>query len=247
MKKFILSLLIVTTLTISAIAVPRKAYAGSGYAMVISDNAVFYSDASGRYPRFYLDKSYFVYVTEMVGDYSRVYYMNEYSDSPALEGYVKTADLSFYDKQIAAPYPDVTVTATSDAVMFSDFDMTKPLSVVPVSSTARYYGTYVAGGNKLYYVYCRGYVGYVQASAFEPVTLPYHEEYRALIAANEERSATENTSANKSDEAGTSSDTLDATKIILIALLIVVGLTILYFIVRPDKLTGKSKVFHDDE
>ena len=248
MKKFILSLLILTTLIINIAAIPEKAYAGSGYAMIVSDNAVFYSDASGKYPRFYLDKSYFVYVTDVVGDFARVYYMNEFEDSPALEGYVKTVDLSFFDKRIASPYPDVTVTATSDAVMFSDGDLSKPQAVVPAATKARYYGAYVVGGNKLYYVYCRGYVGYVQAAAFENVELPYHEEYLALIAAREESSKSSSASDIKTDSGEkASSDAYDATKIILIALLIVVGLTVLYFVIRPDKLTAKTKVFHDDE
>ena len=248
MKNFILSLLILTSLIINIVALPEKSYADSGYAMIVSDNAVFYSDASGKYPRFYLDKSYFVYVTAIVGDYARVYYMNEYDDTPALEGYVKTVDLSFFDKRIASPYPDVTVSATSDAVMFSDSDLSRPQAVVPVATKARYYGAYVVGGNKLYYVYCRGYVGYVQASAFETVDLPYHEEYLALIAAQENDSAFESaTDSHTESSAKTSSAAPDATKIILIALLIVVGLTVLYFLIRPDKLTGKTKVFHDDE
>ena len=222
--------------------------ASVGFAMIVTDDALFYSDASGRYPKFCLEKSYFVYVTEIVGELARVTYMDGYADSPALEGYVKTVNLSFYDKVIASPYPDVVIRSVTDAVIFSDGELSKPKSVVNASSSARYYGTFGSGTDKAYYVYCNGSVGYVKASAFESFTVGRHEDYSALLSAaeksGEQTSASESISEKPEKE---KSGVTDATKIIVIALLIVVGLTVLYFIVRPDRAGAKNKVYNDDE
>ena len=250
MKKSIMSFMTVSIIFIfCALPLSPRAYAAGGYAMIVTDDAVFYSDASGRYPKFYIDKSYFVFVTDIVGDYARINYMDGFSDSPALEGYVKTVNLSFYDKPITSPYPDIILTAVSDAVIFTDYDMSRPKSVINASAKARYFGKYRSGASTVYYVYCQGSVGYVQASAFENFSLPYHEEYIALTTVKDSTSASDEISDTSSVSSGTPETTeqVDTTKIIIIALLIVVGLTVLYFIIRPDKLSGKSKVYSDDE
>ena len=210
------------------------------YAMIVGDAAYLYSDASGRYPRFIVDKSYFVFVTDIVGDYARVKYMDGFSDCPNIEGYVKTADLLFYDGNVSSPFPDVTLTAISDAVLFSDAEGTRPKSVVEVGGNARYYG---ATSDGLYFVYLRGNVGYVTGAAFESFTLPYTYEYIEMIT----ESSSPEVSAISDSSLSKESSSPPISEVILITLAIVAGLVVLYFIIRPDKLGGKRTVFTDDE
>lgn len=237
MKKFIITLLVTAVLFSIGATENNVVSAKSQYAMIVTDDATFYSDASGRFPKFYLDKSYFVKVIEVIGEYARVNYMDGYVDAPELEGYVKVVDLSFYDKDITSPYPEITLTAVNDVVMFSDAQLTKPRSVVPVHATAKYYGCSDNNGVKTYYVYCQGFVGYVQSAAFKEFSLPYHNEYLALLAANSSDTHSQSDYSPATDSAvSAAAPTQNTTQIILIALLIIVGLTLLFFVLRPDKL-----------
>jgi len=253
MKKTMLAAIAVLLIIIQTLTFPVKvqvtASAATNTAMVISDDALLYSDASGRLPRFYVDKSYFVVVESIVGDFARVVYMDGFDDSPAIEGYVKVIDLSFFDKQIEAPFPDVMLTATADVVMFSDAETTRPHTVVPVNGKVRYYGRFSLGGNDMYYIYYKGNVGYVPASSFAAPEIKPHKEYLDLIsAASSQSTQTASEQTQSQSQTGKTDDSaLNPTQIIIVVLLIVAGLAIIYFIVRPDKLGGKHSVYSGDE
>ena len=248
---YIIASVIITYVTLPTVCVVKPtAGASACYAMAVNDQVVFYADASGKFPRFFVDKGYFVYVTDIVGDFARVNYMEGFENAPSLEGYVKTVDLSFFDKRVSSPYPDVTLFAAADAVTFADAEMTKPRTVIPINAQVRYYGAYVSGGNRLYYVYYQGYVGYVSASAFNEVYIEPHPEYVALTSPT---SADAPVASAQSDDGNASSvdkaqkDATDPTAVIIITLLVIVGLVVLYLIIRPDRLGGAKTVSRDDD
>ena len=226
----------------------RQAFALSRYAMVVTDNATLYADASASLARFIVDKSYFVSVSDVVGDYARVRYMEGFTDAPAIEGYVKLSELSFFEKEVSSPYPDVTVETVSDAVLFSDPELTKPHSVVPCGAKVRYFGRYTTPTADLIYVYYRSAVGYIKADCLKGFDLPLHAEYDKLFSFTETSDSVKevNGSAPSSTEDKIKTSP-DAVQIIVIALIILIGLTVLYFMIRPDKLGGKKNVFNDDE
>ena len=133
--------------------------------------------------------------------------------------------------------------------MFSDAGLTKPRSDVPAGASVRYYGRTLSGGDDALYVYYRGAIGYVSSSAFSPFTVGMTREYLELTASGADSGASDDAAAETGSDTRTdgASGGADATKIIIVALLIVVGLIVLYFIIRPDFSSGKKAAFHDDE
>ncbi len=219
----------------------------STYAMVITDDACLYADGGGTIVKYILPKSYFVFVTESFGELARVTAMQGLSDCPQVEGYVKLVDLKFFDEKPSEPYLDLNLTAISDEVLFADNSASKPKTVVAKGSKAKFYGEYIFNNQKYYYVYANGYIGYVRNTCFEEVSLPLHIEYIKLIEEAENNQSNE-TSLSEQGSSGVKQpqNHIETTNIIIIALMIICGLCVLYFIFKPEKLNGKS-IYKDDE
>ncbi|MBR1891796.1 MAG: hypothetical protein IJ811_04820 [Clostridia bacterium] len=241
MKKTVAVLIIfISIVTSGFIQTANRCYALSeGQAMIVNDTPL-YLDASGRIEKFYLDKSYFLTVTDVFGEFAKVIFMDGVADCPKIEGYVKLIDLLFFDSPVSDAYPDVIVKPTVDTVLFADGSASKPKAVISVGSDVRYLGSY-GQTEKLIYVYFDGNVWYAKANDFETFTVPLHPEYLKLRQADV---SSEDKSDFNADPDSVSP--ADSTTVVIIALLIIIGLAVLYFIVRPDRLVAK-KIPYDDE
>ena len=213
-------------------------------AMVVTDDAYLFSDASAVYPRFVIDKGYFVTVTDRLGELVRVRFMDNADDCPAVEGYVKLSALSFYEKEVSSPYPLVTVRLICDEVLLYDLTGRRPRSVISAGSAARYYGAASEDGIDYVYVYVNGAVGYLPLSSFEPFQVPLTEEYISAAASKEPSSSS---GEDISVYAPAKNEKEDAFTVIIAALVIIVALTVLYLVVRPDKNKGKPVLYNDEE
>ncbi|MBP5373175.1 MAG: hypothetical protein J6Y44_03215 [Clostridia bacterium] len=215
---------------------------GFSYARVVSDNAVFYSDAALAITRFYLPKSYFVKIVSIGVESSRVIYM-ESNDHPAAEGYVKNADLYFTSQTPTEPYPALTLTVAVDEVMFADVSRTQPKCVLSKNSLEYYYGEIVSAGETYLYVYSLGNVGYVKKSSFQDYSLPLHPTF---VEQTEQTSAPD---TSKSDSSNTPSPVGSVTtaQVIIIALLIVGVLCMLFLLLRPEQKYKNKDAYYDDE
>ncbi len=245
MKKLI-AILIIFFISISATVAPSHAQTAT-YAMVITDDACLYADGGGTIVKYILPKSYFVFVSESFGELARVTAMQGFSDCPQVEGYVKLVDLKFFNEKPTEPYLDLNLTAISDEVLFADNLASKPKTVLAKGSKAKYYGEHTFNNQKYYYVYANGYIGYVRNTCFEEFTVPLHTEYIKLIEEAESSQSNE-TSYLESTSSSINKPTnhIDTSNIIIIALIIICGLCVLYFIFKPEKLNGKS-IYKDDD
>lgn len=214
------------------------------FAMVVSDDAAFYADAGCEIIKFYLPKSYFVKVVSAYGDVSRVIYMDDGSDYPMREGYVKTVDLDFSFASPSAPYPSVTLTACSDEVLFSGTDKSQPKTVIASGSHATYYGSITVSGEKLLYVYANGFIGYVRESGFAPYEVGLHPLYDSLFAPAESSSAVGDSSSESVGGAGKLNVPYTA---IIFGVIIVFALLLMFFILKPDASKASSNSFFGDD
>ena len=213
-----------------------------GYAVVVTDGAPFFADASGKLIRFYLDESYYVFVTDVLGDLSRVLYMETLEDAPTLEGYVKTADISFVSQPVTSPYPDFLPVAKNDAVLFSDVATFRPKSVIYAGSTVRYLGSYYDQSGDYFFVYYQGVVGYVFKNDLQPFDIPLHPDY-AIVTQNEV-DISEPSERSGDDSSIKTEPSADNATVIIVSIALVVSLAVLFLLLRPDKTV---KVDKDDQ
>lgn len=243
MKKLIfITLIILTAFTINT---PKSsAKASVNYAMVITENACFWSDASQKYLKFYLPYSYFVKVVTVGAEYSRVIYMDGDKNHPECEGYVKTSDLNFEISPSDSPYPKLTLFCETSDVLFSDVEIKSPLTVINKNTQAIYYGEITHDAENYVFVYANGYAGYVRKSAFSSFSLPTHESLAELISRNESEKSTNGSQPNEIK----SENTFDVfgVKTIIIAVALIVLLCFIYVILRPDKSLKSEHSFFKD-
>lgn len=213
------------------------------YARVVSDGAVFYSDAALAFARFTLPKSYYVKVVNIGIESSRVIYM-ESNALPIAEGYVKNADLFFTDQTPIDPYPSLTLTVAVDEVMFADVSRAQPKCVLAKNSVAYYYGEIISAGETYLYVYALGNVGYVKKTSFEDFSVPMHPSYAIET---ENTSVEDSTKSSYSKEELSSVGTVTTAQVIIIALLIVGVLCMLFLLLRPEQKLRKKDAYYDED
>ena len=240
MKKFIvLSLIFFISISSTLFNYGVKASAEEyAYARVVADDACLYADYSLTMPRFIVPESYFVKVISSGSDVCRVSFMD--GNAPPLEGYLKTINLSFVKDKPEKCYPDITLTATRDEVMFSELGSKTPRAVLSVGETAYYYGELTLSGENYVYVYSGGCIGYVSKSGFSPFTVPFTQGYSR----NAENSSQE-TSNNSSDKKPEPSVEYDPGKIIIIAAALIAVVSVVFIVTRPQK--SKADAFYRDD
>ena len=229
MKKLII---IILSLFLIFITLPKNkvALADETYAMVITENASFYSDASQKYEKFYLPYSYFVKVIEIGAEFSRVLYMDDSKNYPQSEGYVKTSDLNFSVNPNSNPYPKITLSCEISDVLFSNAENLTPLTVINQNTPAIFYGELPINGETYLYVYANGYAGYVRKSSFSQFTVPPHESLKTLIDNNDDKDSSDLTSQAPNDTTTQALNDNQIVKTIVIAIVLILVLVFVVFI-----------------
>lgn len=211
----------------------------SEYAQIVTDDCAFYADASLKIVKIYLPKSYSVKIISIGVSCSRVAYMDDSNLYPALEGYVLNVCLNFLDEKPETVYPSLSLTSKYDEVIFGDVNASIPKSVIPEGTVAKYYGEISIQGIIYEYVYANGFIGYMRKDCFLSFTVPENP-----IIKNEplppdineaESSALSQTTENNEKEK------FDVSEILIIAVIVVAGLILIFFLLKPGKDDKKNQ------
>ncbi|MBQ7407819.1 MAG: hypothetical protein IJW13_00880 [Clostridia bacterium] len=218
------------------------------YARILTPDTPFYADYAGTIIKFYLPYGYFVKVVQMNPTYTRIIYMDSNPQIPYQEGYVKTCDV-FYEecKQEYSPYPDnFSLVLKCDEVLFADYSLNYPKTVLTSSATATYYGSITTDGETFYYVYAGGHVGYVRRSAFLNVDIPPHPQPIEQINEDPTESSGQITPDSSVDSPVYSQ--LDQTvKIVIVIAVCLVCISVIYLIFKPKNYSPKTAYTGDDD
>lgn len=234
MKKFILAALLPLLYFLysflpaffvaTASADDSAAPAAGSYACILSDDAFFYPDNSGRKGLFLLPKSYYVKILETASEYTKIEYLYDDTYVQKLVGYVRTDKLTVVDYVPKRPY------------LYRLFEISYRIDETPLNDSAfldeikmtcAYYGDYKIGSETYCYVLRGEEFGYVP----KPADFSYDEntEYAEWLAAQEQPVTAPATSA---DEKSSS----PAQIAILVALCLLVPV-LAALILRPNRKT----------
>lgn len=247
MKKLaiILSFFIFTAATCQGVFL-KRAYAENyvgRYAQVISDDCAFFSEASLKIVKFYIPKSYCVKIVSVGVESSRAVYLDDTSNLPKAEGYVLNVCLNFLDEKPDVCYPEILLTVISDEVIFGDFELKKPKAVIGAGSTANFYGETLIGSDTYEYVYVNGYVGYMRKAGFSPFSIPENP----IIVKTPNEVLDKDTESSFTHERENGDKNLKVSEVLIIAVMVVAGLTLIFFILKPNKDQKRDEIgFSDD-
>lgn len=247
MKKLAILLSFFIFITAANLRPPfRRAFAETyvgRYAQVISDDCAFFSDASLKIVKFYIPKTYCVKIVSVGVESSRVVYLDDSPELPKAEGYVLNVCLNFLDEKPEACYPDIFLTAISDEVIFGDFELKKPKAVIDAGSTASFYGEILIGSDTYLYVYVNGYVGYMRKGCFSPFRIPENP----IIVKTPDIGVDNDTESSFISERENHDTNFKVSEILIIAVMVVAGLTLIFFILKPNKDQKRDEIgFSDD-
>ena len=242
MKKLLCFALTLFLIYLSSL--PKIAKAENNYAMVISENAVFYSDQSLKFEKFILPFSYYVKIVNVYSEASRVIYLDNETGVPLLEGYVKNVDLNFSLTPSANPYPHQNLSLKCDEVLFAELNKNSPKAVISQNQEAVFYGYAEIEGENFAFVYTQGLIGYVRLSSFNSFTLPLHPD-EALLHQNQQENTTNNNSNAGQNQVENFSFT-NKNSIIITFAVIFASLILIYLILQPNKKANLNQSFFDD-
>ncbi len=237
MKKLALILAILISVSHMPLVRANAENLSGSYARIVADDCAFFSDASLKIVKFYLPKTYCVKIVSVGAECSRVVYMDGNLSCPMAEGYVKNVYLSFLDEEPEVIYPALNLASVCDEVIFGDTTLSKPKAVIPVGSSAVFYGAMNINGNEYEYVYVNGYVGYMRKECFAPFNLPLLE-----IPVKPPDSASSTDTAP--DDKEIKSD-FTTPEVLIIAVIVIAGLSLVFFMLKPTK-EKSQKGFNDD-
>ena len=209
------------------------------YAQVVTDDCAFYSDASLKFVKFILPYSYYVKIISVGAETSRVIYLDDDFSCPPAEGYVKNVCLNFTLTPESALYPKTLVSLKTDEVIFGDLSLKTPKAVISAGSQAKFYGEIKTEGVNYLYVFVNGYVGYIRKDGFFSYVLPVNEI--SLTIENEDNDEQSFSITEDND----TKQKFKTSEVIIVAVIIIVGLTLIVFALKPN--SKKSyKQFDDD-
>lgn len=215
------------------------------YARILTENTLFYADPNCSIAKFYLPYGYFVKVLSVSEDSVRVLYMDDNAEIPAREGYIKTSCLHPYAGEVANPYPSVTLTLSFDEVLFADSKLSSPKTVLSSNVKAAFYGETVIGGEKYYYVYAKGYVGYVRKSAFLNAEIPAHP---LPVKQNSDKNRSPDTDENSQKQTTPYASGFDSTvKTVIIIAVSLVALSVVYLLFKPSAKANYAATKKDSD
>lgn len=217
----------------------------SEYAQIVTDDCAFYADASLKIVKIYLPKSYSVKIISVGVSCSRVAYMDDSNLYPALEGYVLNVCLNFLDEKPETVYPSLTLTTKYDEVIFGDVNATIPKTVIAEGTSVKYYGEISIEGIIYEYVYTNGFIGYMRKDCFLSFFLPenpiINNEPLLPDIGEFESSALSQTIADGEKQK------FDVSEILIVAVIVVAGLILIFFLLKPGKDDKKNQTISFDD
>lgn len=234
MKHFICLLLCFTLINFYTPKTVSAEEYNLGYSRVLTTTTGFYSDSAGKNLKFYLPYGYYVKVLDVGTLYTKVSYQSETSHFPYLTGYVKTLDLILQDETPVTPYPLVSLTVSSDDVLFSDYTLSSSKIGVYANTLAIYYGELSFNEENVVYVYCNGHLGYMRKSCFAPFTIPAHPN-PISSSSEQEEVITKNNSPK-----------VENLQILIVAGISVIVVSFVYLIFKPNGKRIKEDFYKEE-
>jgi hypothetical protein len=243
MKKFILFL----TFIYLSICIPlpfefnETVYADATYLRVITSDTPFYKNQGDDKPLFYLPYTYYVKVIYDSGEFLHVECYG--NDRAALDGFVPKNSLFDDGQSVESPYPTITLTTSTNAVLFSDGSLNEPIQYIFPDRELHYYGTYTAGGDNIYFVGYNGRLGYIKESEVYPFSIPNHPNELTFL--NDTTSDGETLNEEKQTNDTTAEDFFSL-KIIIIVCLLFAGLVALFLALKGGSKNSQSTIYYDE-
>jgi len=242
MKKFILFLTVILTLSISffPFAINADVYADTGYLRVITNDTPFYKNSGDTSPLFYLPYTYYVKVIEDGDKFVHVEWNGD--KCAAIDGYVPKDALFNDNLSVTDPFAFMTIKTSTNAVLYSDSDLNTAIQYVFPDRDMFYYGTYTGANGNLYYVSYNGKLGYVKEAEVYPFTLPNHPNELTFI------EPTEPTVPPVEEENNSITATEDffSLKIIIIVCLLFAGLVALFVALKGKPKKATASGYYDE-
>ncbi|MBQ3115458.1 MAG: hypothetical protein IJC07_00340 [Clostridia bacterium] len=243
-KKSILSLLLSAFLILSSllfsVSAVNKAFAQqTEYLRVITKDTPFYSDTTEGQPLFFLPYTYYV---KVLGEKDGFYHVEccPSPSAPSIDGYVPK-ELLFKDSlEVSSPYPNVTITCATTAVLYFDAQALSPIQYVFPERTLRYYGSIDTEDGLLFYVGYNGKLGYVKEDVVYPFTIPDHPNKKTFLPKENVESAP------NLKEPSENSNKLLSLKVIIIGCFVFAGGIALFMLFRLKKVPTTTTGYYDE-
>ncbi|MBE7061990.1 MAG: hypothetical protein E7382_05590 [Clostridiales bacterium] len=244
MRKLSLSIILSVAVIFSAVlfysSPDKKVFAEqSEYVRIINEQTPFYKNVSDSSPLFMLPYTYYV---KVLGEKDGFYHVECFvsPSTPAIDGFVPDGLLFTDGLAVINPYPNLTVTSSTTAVLYSDQALTSSIQYIFADRSMRYYGSLTTEDGILYYVGYNGKLGYVKESSIYPFSIPNHPNELTFITP-ELPSEDEHTS--QIEQSGEKAFSL---KVIIIGCLMFAGIVAL-FVIFKQRHTPTVKTGYYDE
>ncbi|PWM70537.1 MAG: hypothetical protein DBX59_10665 [Bacillota bacterium] len=214
---------------------PIKTDALSAYGRAIERDVGFYKDPQAKELLFYLPYTYYVKIDEKSETISRAELFSGGYSTPAIDGYVYTADLYYEADAPVSPFFEKTLTTAAPAGLYADCEGKQLLRHIFENRTLKFYGcAYDADGNAVYFVDYNNELGYVKEECVFPFEIAPHP---TPLPVTEEPEPTPPPEEPTAPEEGL------GLKIAVIVSLVLAVAVILVFSVRPAK---KKEEFYEE-
>lgn len=171
-KLFPLVLFLLITLSVQPVSV--RAENETAYLKINAEKAAFYLDDERTSLLCYLPYTYYV---RLIEETQNSYHVEIGAETlPKIDGYVdKLSFINDGKTDFSSPYPFLTLTTETTAVLYDDCLLTKPVQYLFKNRSMNYYGYYIdAKGDYCYYVSYNGKLGFVKESELTPFTIAKH-------------------------------------------------------------------------
>ena len=202
---------------------PKKTYATQSQYLRITDTTTpFFSATTDGEALFYLPYTYYVKLISKGEIFDHVEYGG--ADGVTIDGYVPNQTLFTETQEVVSPYPNVTLTTSKTALLYADSQLTKSIKYIFKERQLTLYGNFLLpDGTHCFYVSYGGDLGYVKESDVSPFSIPNHPNPLTFIPEE---------TPPPIEEPTTSNDSVDTLRIIIIASLILAGLSGLVVVIK---------------
>ena len=219
----IASLYFLSNIFISFLSLPvTKGYFNAQYLRITDTTTPFFSSITDGEALFYLPYTYYVKLISKGEIFDHVEYGG--ADGITLDGYVPNQTLFDETLEVINPYPSITITTLKTTLLYADSSLSKSIKYIFKERQLTYYGSFILpDGTHCFYVSYGEELGYVKESDVSPFTISNHPNPLTFIP--EETPPVEEPIIE-------SNETVNTLRIIIIASLILAGLSGLVVVIK---------------
>ena len=212
------------------------AYTRQDYKRVINANTPFYSNVLDQTPLFYLPYTYYVKILNEINDFSHVEICGD-NGQVAIDGFVPTEMLFFDGQQVLYPYLNFKVKTIDTTLLYLDAELSTPTQYIFAERELTYYGEFLSGQGKVFYVSYNNRLGYVKETDIYPFTIENHPNELTFLP--KEEPMEESAMPNNQD--------FFSIKYIIIACLLFAGLFALFIALNNKNKRQKFNYYEEND